>query len=146
MYNIKEIKISNLINDTSFYINRMLDLEDEWLDQRVISTSQEFSQQYQEICQQHHLEHKWILMINPEDSSLEELSKSDAIDAQKILRVNTEENKLNVEHIEMALKKGNCSAIIVSNAHLNEQQITQLSKSAQRGKTQCIVINQNTLH
>ncbi|WP_440876821.1 hypothetical protein [Thalassotalea sp. PLHSN55] len=146
MYNVKNIKISNLINDTSFYINRMLDIEDNWFDEITISSHQELSAQYANICHQYHQERKWILMINPEEDSLEPLSDNEQIDARKVLRVNSNKDKLCIAPIKMALQKGNCSAVIVSNSDFTQQQISELIKSAQRGKTQCIVINKKALH
>ncbi len=146
MYNIKEFKISNLINDTSFYINKMLDLEADWLDQIAFTSNTQLSQQYADICRQHHQEHKWVLMINPEEDSLEKLTENHGIDAGKILRVNTNQQSININHIEIALQKGNCAAVVVSNTDFNQEQIAQLSKSAQRGKTQCVVINKKALH
>ena len=62
--------------------------EDNWCDVRSIANKVELSQQYTEIFEKHDLDNKWILMINPEDESLQKLSTQGKIDPRKILKVN----------------------------------------------------------
>ena len=118
-----------------------------WLDIRNFKDQQQLAQQYANICQQHQQDKKWILMINPEDKSLETLYASGKISTTKILRVNAHKQSINMSNIEMALKTGNCSAVILCNASFKEEEINQLTACAQKGKTQCIVLkSMPTLH
>ncbi len=146
MYNIKSINISNLISDTSHYVNKMLAIEEDWLAEVSADSSTDLANKYASICQKHSVENKWVLMINPEDDSLDALSKNSNIDVSKVLRVNATKTKVNLKSIENALRKGNCSAIVLPSTLLTEQQITKLTKCAQRGRTQFIIINKTKLH
>ncbi|NQY63659.1 MAG: hypothetical protein HRT38_07960 [Alteromonadaceae bacterium] len=118
-----------------------------WMDIRNIKDQHQLAQQYEKICQQHGQDNKWILMINPEDKSLETLYASGKINTTKILRVNANKQTINIANIKTALKTGNCSAVILCNASIKEEEINQLTLCAQKGKTQCIVLkNTTTLH
>ncbi|GAA5137190.1 hypothetical protein GCM10025767_17540 [Thalassotalea piscium] len=101
------------------------------------------SQQYAEICRQYSIENKWILMINPDEEPLEQLTNYNEIDTSKILKVHANKHNLVLANIEKALCKGNCSAIVICNPLLSNEEITQLSKWAEFGKTSCIVIRNN---
>ena len=114
-----------------------------WLDIINIENKADLSKQYADICQQHHLDNKWILMINPEDLSLSQLANTNGIDTSKILKVNTNKSKVALKNIENALSKGNCSAVVLCNASLKHEEIFKLNRSAQQGKTACIVLKQN---
>jgi len=114
-----------------------------WLDIINIEHKANLSKQYADICQQHHLNNKWILMINPEDLSLSQLAETSEIDTSKILKVNTNKSKVALKNIEKALSKGNCSAVILCNASLRKEEIFKLNRCAQEGKTACIVLKQN---
>ena len=59
-----------------------------WCDVRSIANEFELSQQYTEIFEKHDLDNKWILMINPEEKPLQQLSTQGKIDPNKILKVN----------------------------------------------------------
>jgi cell division inhibitor SulA len=121
--------------------------ENQWLDIREQINDFELSQQYVDICQKHSLENKWILMINPQNNSLDQLNSSNNIDSSKVLRVNTNKVKINIKNVSTALSKGNCAAVVLCNACLNENELTELISYARQGKTQCIVLNNNkTIH
>lgn len=111
-----------------------------WLDIRNIHSKATLSKQYADICQKHQLEDKWILMINPEDNSLNQLAETNKINASRILRVNTSKSKIDIKNIESALTKGNCSAVILCNASLKHEEMFKLNRCAQQGKTACIVL------
>lgn len=122
-----------------------------WLQQTHVNNAIELSSQYAHICQQHKQEKKWVLFINPEESSIEQLAKTHDIDVTKILMVNykaTDKNRAKVEltQIQSVLSKGNCAAVILSNNVFEAQEIKQLEQAASIGKTHCFVLEQNKLH
>ncbi|MCO4799781.1 MAG: hypothetical protein KC484_11215 [Colwelliaceae bacterium] len=118
-----------------------------WVDVRNIEDTHQLTNQYEDICQKHELNNKWILMINPENQSLEVLSKSSKVDTSKILKVNTNKTKIDLKNIESALCHGNCSAVILCNPSLKNEELEHLNQFAKKGKTACIVIkNKQRLH
>lgn len=143
MLNTNSINIFNLVNNNKINNNNY----DTWLDVRDINNQGELSKQYSNICQEHLLDKKWILMINPENKALDQLSKTNNFDCSKILKVNASKVNVDIDSIGKALQKGNCAAIILCNASLRTEELSQLSSCAQQGKTQCIVLkNSKTLH
>ncbi|WP_281557166.1 SulA-like leucine-rich domain-containing protein [Thalassomonas sp. RHCl1] len=118
-----------------------------WLNIKNIESQQQCSKQYTDICQQHYQQKKWILVINPEKNALECLSDSTWLDTSKILQVNTNKVKVNLENIEKALSKGNCAAVILSNASLAQAELSHLADCARKGKTPCFILkSSHTLH
>jgi len=132
----KSININNLVKSKTENVNY-----NPWLDIQNVDNTKQLSQLYNKVCQQHKHEKKWILVINPEDETLEKLSLSRDIDTSKILRVNINKHSLNLTGINKALSKGNCSAVILSDAALKQDDISQLTQSAWQGKTHCIMLN-----
>jgi len=112
-----------------------------WIDVINIENQDNLSKQYADLCQQHELQKKWILMINPEAQSLEVLNQSTDIDTSKILTVNTKQSKIDMKNIASAFCKGNCSAVILCNPSLKNEELKQLNRYAEKGKTACIVLN-----
>lgn len=118
-----------------------------WFNIQNADNDQQLSQLYKKLCQQHKHEKKWILVVNPEDHSLEKLASIHGIDASKILRVNISQQAFDLATINNVLSTGNCSAVILSNTTLKENEISQLTYSAQQGQTQCIMLKSRvTLH
>ncbi|WDE07688.1 hypothetical protein SG34_012790 [Thalassomonas viridans] len=115
-----------------------------WLNIKNIESQQQFSKQYQTICQQHYQQKKWILVINPQKNALECLADNTRLDASKILQVNTSKVKVNLADIEKALCKGNCAAIILSNASLAQAELSHLADCAREGKTPCFILRDST--
>jgi len=115
-----------------------------WLDVINVENEHHLSNQYADLCQQHHLENKWILMINPENQPLEELAATAKINAKRILKVHTNKTKITLSSIGSALCKGHCSAVILCNPALENEELSQLTRCAQQGKTACIVLNSST--
>ena len=133
--------------------------EQAWLKLTRVKNTQELSSQYADICQQHNQEKKWVLFINPEESSLEQLAKTHGVDISKVLcvsfkgknKVNNLVNKksahLDIEQIKNVLCRGNCSAVILSNASFSSEEITALDTCARLGETQCVLLqNQRKTH
>jgi cell division inhibitor SulA len=123
-----------------------------WLQLASVENQQELSSHYATICQQHNQEKKWVLFINPEESSLEQLAQTHGVDISKVLcvtfkgknKVNNSLNEkspyLNIEQIKNVLCRGNCSAVILSNASFAADEITALDSCARLGETQCILL------
>ena len=60
--------------------------KENWCDVRSITNKVELTKQYTEIFEKHDLDKKWILMINPEESSLQKLSIQGKIDPSKTFK------------------------------------------------------------
>ena len=114
--------------------------EANWCDVISIANKVELSQQYTEIFEKHDLDNKWILMINPEDDSLQKLSTQGKIDPRKILKVNIHQRNISLKTIQHTLQKGHCSAVILCNATLDKSQLSQLTHFAEKGQTKCIIL------
>jgi cell division inhibitor SulA len=139
----------NIINDTN-NISRNSSKRANWLQLTNVNNNLELSTQYAHICQQHKQQKKWVLFINPEESSIEQLAHTHDIDASKILMVNYKNNlkgttKVGLAHIKSVLSKGNCSAVIVSNSSFKAQEIAQLASSARKGETRCFLFKNTAL-
>jgi len=120
---------------------------DPWLNVNEIKSESNIANHYAKLCQKHEQKNKWILMVNPEEKPLETLSTNEKINTANILRVNGNNKPIKLINIKTALKTGNCSAVILCNTSFKEEEISQLMISAKKGKTQCILLNnQNTLH
>ena len=145
----------NTNNNNISMINRVRDnntqLNVNWLQHTNVNNNLELSNQYAHICQQHKQEKKWVLFINPEESSIEQLAKTHGIDVSKILMVNYKNTvkantKIDLERVKSVLSKGNCSAVILSNSIFEANEIAQLESSAKSGKTHCFLMKQCRLH
>ncbi len=134
------MKISDFKNN---YINKKTPALINWLDIINIDYNNDMHEQYENICYEYELNRKWILMINPEDDSIEKLTKSTRIDTSKILKIKTNKTKIVLKNINLALCNGNCSAIILCNPKLKNEELKQLNSSAKKGKTACIVLTNN---
>ena len=130
-----------------------------WLKCTSVKNHQELTSQYADICQQHNQEKKWVLFINPEEYSLEQLAQIHGVDISKVLCVSFKgKNKtqnllskrsayLDIEQIKNVLSRGNCSAVILSNATFAADEITALDNCARLGETQCVLLqNQRKVH
>lgn len=117
----------------------------QWCNVIQVTSAVDLSEKYQNICQNHYTDNKWILMINPENDSLDQLSNMGKINPEKILKVNANKVNVNLEHIKKTLLKGTCSAMILSNAQFDATEMAELSRCATLGKTQCILLQQTAL-
>lgn len=116
-----------------------------WLNIRNVDNKNELTDLYSKTYRQHHVKNKWILMVNPESNSLDNMPNSTQDSFSRILRVHSNKVNVKIENIETALRKGNCSAVILNNTSFNETELAQLYASAKHGKTQCIILNNKTL-
>ena len=143
--NNNNISVINIVHDNNTQLNV------NWLQHTNVNDNFELSNQYASICLQHKQEKKWVLFINPEESSIEQLAKTHGIDASKVLMVNfkidvTADTKVNLERVKSVLSKGNCSAVILSNTNFKNEEVTQLENAACEGKTQCVLLRKRVLH
>ncbi len=143
--NSNNINMINRVRDNNTQLNV------NWLQHTDVNDNLELSNQYAHICQQHKQEKKWVLFINPEESSIEQLAKTHGIDVSKILMVNykntaTTRAKVELKQIKSVLSKGNCAAVILSNSVFEANEILQLESSAKTGKTHCFLVKQTQLH
>lgn len=136
------LKINNnsLAIAPSINLPPQINLSSAWCNIISVNSLGDVSEKYQDICQNHHDDKKWILMINPENSSLEQLSNMGKINPAKILKVNANKVNVSLEHIKNTLLKGTCSAMILSNANYNQAELKEISRCAALGKTQCILL------
>lgn len=144
MININKVNLK--IDNNNLAINSVIEsaqqnnLSTTWFNIIRVKNSGDLSDKYQDICQSHYSDNKWILMINPEHESLDQLSMMGKINPEKILKVNANKVNVSLEHIKNTLLKGTCSAMILSNAHYNETELQEISRCAAQGKTQCIFL------
>jgi len=120
-----------------------------------VDNHQELSSHYVNICQQHNQEKKWLLFINPEESSIEQLALTHGVDISKVLCVsfkgknkvnnllNSKSAHLDIEQIKSVLCRGNCSAVILSNASFAADEMAELDSCARLGETHCVLLKNN---
>ena len=143
MLSLKSNTISNLKAINSDTINNNYN----WLNVRTINTPVSLTAEYLNICKEFQNNNKWILMVNPENVCLDELSTKADNNSLKVLRVHSNKVNVSVNNIETALKKGNCSVVVLCNASFTESELLSLSASAKKGNTQCIILkNKYTIH
>lgn len=146
MFNINKVNLNNNYNDlfkTSPVIPSLSARnKSSWCDIINVDSKRGYSKSYQDIFKTHAVDNKWILVVNPESELLEQLHSEGKINPKKILKVNTNKVNVKIEHIKNALLKGNCSALILSNAYFSECELAQLSLWADEGKTQCVILKQ----
>ena len=147
MININKVNLDNINNDlnltNTMKIASETSITSTWCNIVSVDSSYDLSKKYHDICQHHHDENKWILMINPENDSLEQLSNMGKINPEKILKVNANKVNVSIEHIKKTLLKGNCSAMILANANFNQSQLNEISRCAAIGKTHCILLQKS---
>ena len=156
MLNINKLNLhinnNNLITSSLVKPTTKSTKNTQWCNVVNISSTYDISKNYQTICQNYHADHKWILMVNPDDKPLEQLSASGKINPERILKVNANKVNINFLHIKSTLLKGTCSAIILTKAVFTQAELNELSQCAEQGKTQCILLQhsnteqQNKLH
>jgi len=132
---------NNIINNLNTINLEAVNDAKQWLSIKNIKNDEELTKQYSTIYQENNYKNKWILMINPENSALVNIEKTPKKTFSKILRVNANKGIVKVKNIEAALRKGNCSAVILNDVKFNEQELTQLYLGAKKGNTACIIIN-----
>lgn len=116
-----------------------------WCNIVPVISSSDLTDKYQDICQNYRDENKWILMINPENDSLEQLSNMGKINPEKILKVNSNKVNVSLENIKNTLLKGTCSALILSDGKYNQAELKEIAQCATIGKTHCILLQSSSL-
>ena len=131
---------NNLAIKPAINLSREINLSTAWCNTINVKNAYDISEKYQDVCQNHYDDNKWILMINPENESLEQLSNMGKINPAKILKVNANKVNVSLENIKNTLLKGTCSAMILSDANYNQAEINEISRCAALGKTHCILL------
>lgn len=147
MFNINKPNLDLINNNlaTKPFVNPILneDKNSQWCNIVNITNSCDISENYQNICKNHCTDNKWILMINPDEKPLDQLSAAGKINPTKILKVNANKVNVNFQHIRNTLLKGTCSAIILSKTIFSQAELNELAHCAEQGKTQCILMQQS---
>ena len=128
-----------------------------WFERQHMSNKRGLTSQYINLYQRHHQLKKWVLFINPDESSIEALASIHKIDTSQVLMVNFKNSyknisseialKKNIASIKDALSTGNCSAVILSETDFKEDEINELENSARIGETHCVILEkQHTVH
>lgn len=115
-----------------------------WCQVVNVTNKQDFIGNYQKFCKKYQHGNKWILMINPENDALCELSLQDEISTNRILKIDTRKVNVNFKHLKQTLLRGNCSAVILSHEKFTPAELEELTDYAQEGATKLIVLKQNT--
>lgn len=106
-----------------------------------------FTKALANICLSFQQKKKWILVINSATQSIKELANHINIDSSKILNIDVNKIKVEFNNIELAVSKGNCSAIVLCEKSFSHQQIAQLKAKAENTKTSLVILQQqNQLH
>lgn len=135
--NINVLTINNSLNITD---------ENEWVDIKNTQKEDNGNELYKHICTKYNVHNKWVLLINPSTESFEDIFPT-TIHQNNILRVHTNNGKINVDNISKALLKGNCSAIVLADIDLSKNELIRLKACASVGKTKCIILTkEETLH
>lgn len=118
-----------------------------WVEQCFTKNEESIDKEYAKIFKEYKHDRKWILMINPDQKSLERLTLNKMINVENVLCVYSEKNKLNMANVKSALCKGNCSTVVLCNSDISQAELNAISKCAEQGKTSCVLLNQaNTIH
>ena len=101
----------------------------------------DYAEQVSHLCLTHQSSKKWILLIDGEVDTVSALSNKPGLDKSKILHINNRKVKVAPHNIETALAKGNCSAVVLINNNLQQEQISHLSQFAKQTATTFLVLN-----
>lgn len=152
MYNSNKININQDNKANNVHLNNA-----PWFERQSMSDNVNLTSQYVTLCKRHHQQKKWVLFINPDESSIEALASIHKIDTSQVLMVNFNKSyknidmqlavKKNIASIKSTLSKGNCSAVILSGTNFDEDEICELAFSAQQGQTKCVILEKHhSLH
>ena len=140
MLNIKYFKNKEL----AFKNTAANNIKAQWIDIKKTKSHDESVKAYTQICTQYGVNNKWILMVNPQEESFEKLAPT-TLNQKNILRVHTNQGRINIDNIAKALLKGNCSAIVLCDLYFTANEMNQLQACAGIGETKCIIISKNEI-
>jgi len=114
---------------------------------RSIIDEQQYISEIAAICQQFETDKRWILMLNPNEKSLEQLACYQHINTTRILKVNGSKHRISRLAIEKALSIGNCAAIVIYAEDMSSDDLADLQYHASKSSTQCIILeHRRNLH
>lgn len=105
---------------------------------------QVIANQVANVCLTHQNRNKWILLIADEDETISAISNQSEVDTSKILRINQRKVKVKAENLEVALAKGNCSAVVLTKNDFESEQIAHLRQCAKLSNTEFVVCGGNS--
>lgn len=89
----------------------------------------------------------WTLLVNPENKLLDKIVHSNTINSAKILKIDAQKIKIDIDNILRTLRNGNCSSVTLCNPTLSQKQLSLLEAAAKKGNTRCTIINSKpTIH
>jgi hypothetical protein len=89
----------------------------------------------------------WIMLLDPDDELISQLSQLSPLASRRILRVKTDRKPLDLKNLAKAIAKGTCSQLLFAADKLNEQQVQTLNKLINAYRTFFNQgINQSYLH
>lgn len=94
-----------------------------------------------DLCLSHQQNKKWILLIDSDEKARDVISADNNIDKSKILHINSDKVRLSANNIETALSTGNCSAVVLLENNLQQEQLSHLNKCAQASNTTFMVLD-----
>ncbi|MEW6998599.1 hypothetical protein AADZ86_12960 [Colwelliaceae bacterium BS250] len=112
---------------------------DTWLKIADDTKDNFFANELVQVCHSKQQDKRWILCVDSDDKDLLQLSKQ--VDKNKLLRVNGQHKNVEFDKIQRALLRGNCSTVVLCDTKFSAQQLRSLQICAQRGNTQCIIVN-----
>ncbi len=148
MFDLNKRIINNTVN---VKLNKSAAIQSE-IEEQTVDNDLELSSCYAHILQQYQHLPKWIIFINPNRSSMEQLTHFEGVNVSKALCVKINpitvtQSKKTLALITQVLKKGNCSAIVLSNPHGKTEDMTQLEICAASEKSHCVMLtNKNSVH
>lgn len=98
-----------------------------------------FANELVQVCRSKQQDKRWILCVDSNEKAVLQLAEQ--VDKNKLLRVNGQHKSVEFEKIQRTLLKGNCSTVVLCDSQFSAQQLRSLQICAERGNTQCIVIN-----
>lgn len=144
--NAKKVNTFNTLNTfrnkstLSNNVNLLPNHDTSWLQRLNIDNHQSLFDHYSMTCQKNQQQNKWVLIINPDEASIEQLSSTTNIDPSKILCTKANTEILTISLINKILLRGNCSAVILTNTTFAQHEIEELTANAKIGETQCILL------
>lgn len=114
-----------------------------WLNVQQVGEAKDMSNQVASIYQKYRHMNKWILVVNPQAQSINQLQLDENIDRSKILCVHSKKVNVELANLEKTLSKGNCAAVVICDSLIDREDMEKLENCAQAGKTRCIFLNKS---
>ncbi|MFD2166893.1 hypothetical protein ACFSJY_11560 [Thalassotalea euphylliae] len=114
-----------------------------WFEVNSIDSNHTAAQKIRLIQERFKETKKWVLVITNDQSAGINLPSFEQA-TSKILRVHANKVSVKSHNITNTLLKGNCSAVVLCDASLSESEVLSIEKSANEGKTLCVLMQSKT--